>query len=139
VARQISLTTLETFEVIECAACGVPFAITKRFNDGRRESKEQFYCPNGHTLSYKESPADLLRRDRDRLAQSIAEKDDEIARERAMRQDAIRSNTALRGRVTKLSKRAAHGTCPCCNRTFQQLARHMAQKHPEFITKDGAA
>jgi hypothetical protein len=22
--------------------------------------------------------------------------------------------------------------CPCCNRSFQNLRRHMATKHPEF-------
>jgi hypothetical protein len=24
--------------------------------------------------------------------------------------------------------------CPCCNRTFQQLARHMKAKHPEHAS-----
>jgi hypothetical protein len=26
----------------------------------------------------------------------------------------------------------ANGVCPCCNRTFQNLARHMAGKHPDY-------
>lgn len=27
---------------------------------------------------------------------------------------------------------AAFETCPCCKRTFKQLAAHMKNKHPEF-------
>lgn len=29
------------------------------------------------------------------------------------------------------AKRSAASACPCCKRTFRQLARHMAAKHPE--------
>jgi hypothetical protein len=28
------------------------------------------------------------------------------------------------------------GVCPCCNRTFQQLARHMKAKHPGYGPTD---
>ncbi len=34
--------------------------------------------------------------------------------------------------MTKVKKRAANGVCPCCNRTFSDLARHMKAKHPDF-------
>lgn len=42
----------------------------------------------------------------------------------------------MKGVATRLKNRAAHGVCPCCNRTFQQLARHMSAKHPDFKTAD---
>lgn len=29
------------------------------------------------------------------------------------------------------------GVCPCCNRTFKNLARHMAGQHPGFTEGDG--
>lgn len=36
----------------------------------------------------------------------------------------------------RLRKRASAGVCPCCNRTFSQLARHMQTKHPTFIAQE---
>jgi hypothetical protein len=66
------------------------------------------------------------------MAQRIAEKDDEIRSERELREAAERSAAAAKGNVTKLRKRAAAGVCPCCNRTFLALQKHMAHKHPDF-------
>lgn len=43
-----------------------------------------------------------------------------------------RSHAATRGHLTRTKKRGGHGVCPCCNRTFQQLARHMKSKHPDY-------
>ena len=47
-----------------------------------------------------------------------------------------RSHSATRGHVTRQKKRAAAGVCPCCNRTFKQLARHMERKHPNYTKGD---
>lgn len=44
-----------------------------------------------------------------------------------------RSLAATKGHLTRQRKRAAAGTCPCCNRTFKQLADHMAKKHPDYV------
>lgn len=27
-------------------------------------------------------------------------------------------------------------SCPCCNRTFQNLQRHMTSKHPDYVSLD---
>ena len=48
------------------------------------------------------------------------------------REEAEASLQATKGVVTRLKKRAIAGVCPCCNRTFQQLAAHMAHKHPDY-------
>jgi hypothetical protein len=53
-----------------------------------------------------------------------------VQAERANR--AEREASIERDKLARLRKRAKHGVCPCCKRTFQQLARHMKQKHPEF-------
>ncbi|HEX9950777.1 MAG TPA: hypothetical protein VGB53_03340 [Rubricoccaceae bacterium] len=37
-----------------------------------------------------------------------------------------RRAAAQKGAHTRTKKRIAAGVCPCCNRTFQDLARHMA-------------
>lgn len=116
---------VEDLTVTRCAECGCNFGVPGDFLNCRQADKRSFYCPNGHVLSYKESEADKLRRERDRLAQRIAEKDDEIARQE-------RLVAAARGQVTKIKNRVGHGVCPCCNRTFENLARHMASKHADF-------
>ena len=97
-----------------------------------------FYCAYGHRQYYikGESEETKLRRERDRLAQQIAQRDDEIKRQREMRVAAERQAAAARGQVTKMKRRAQGGVCPCCNRTFAGLARHMNAKHPEFAAID---
>lgn len=45
-----------------------------------------------------------------------------------------RSAAAYKGAATRLKNRAKAGVCPCCNRTFQNLARHMASQHPDHET-----
>ena len=37
-----------------------------------------------------------------------------------------------KGAKTKLKKRIANGVCPCCNRTFVNVQRHMATQHKDF-------
>jgi len=115
-----------------CPICGVHYGLERRYYDHRnngatdaRGKKLSWHCPNGHSLIFTESVAEKLRRERDRLAQRVAEKDDEIALQR-------KQLIASKGQVTRLQKRAKAGTCPCCNRTFSNMARHMQTKHPEF-------
>lgn len=93
-----------------------------------------FFCGYGHSQFYVigETEADKLRRERDRLAQRVAERDDEIKRQRELRKDTERQLSATRGVVTRIKNRVGHGVCPCCNRTFGDLSRHMATKHPTY-------
>jgi hypothetical protein len=133
----------DLFERQDCIDCFINFMVPKGFTDKRRSDKRTFYCPNGHPMSYTLSEADKLRQERDRLAQRIAQKDDEIRSawatatdQRERREAAERRASAARGQVTKLKRRASAGVCPCCNRTFAQLARHMAAKHKGFTAEE---
>lgn len=100
----------------------------------KRSENIGFHCAYGHSLVFKEgeTEADKLRRERDRLAQQIAYKDDEIKRQREQREAAERRLSATKGVVTKIKNRVGNGVCPCCNRTFGNLARHMMNEHPHF-------
>lgn len=115
-----------TFESIECCNCGIVFAVSKERDDRWRQKHERFYCPSGHPQSYRaESEEEKLRA---KLAS---------ARERAdhyqdQRDRLERSNIAIRGHQTRLRKRIRAGCCPCCNRTFQNLQRHMKSQHPKY-------
>lgn len=48
---------------------------------------------------------------------------------------AERSRNALKGVVTRTKNRISKGVCPCCNRQFKDLERHMTGQHPDY-TKD---
>lgn len=113
------------FAEIDCCKCGVVFWVPARLNAARRKDGGTFYCPNGHAQHYTETDADRFRRERDRLQQKISEMQD-----RADKKD--RQVAAYRGQITKLKNRASKGVCPCCNRSFQNLRRHMESQHPDF-------
>lgn len=125
-----------SFYVDTCCSCGMQFAMPTEFNNIRRNDHKAFYCPSGHSQSYQsESESEKLRRERDRLAQRIAERDDEIKRQRELREAAERQLSAAKGRVTKIKNRVAKGVCPCCNRQFSNLHRHMTTEHPTFTAE----
>lgn len=118
-----------------CCRCSTNMFIPDELEDSARKSPDiWFYCAYGHKQHYSEgeSEATKLRRERDRLAQRIAEKDDQIADERRRREEAERRESAQKGQVTKLKNRIGRGVCPCCNRSFTDLRRHMDTKHPDF-------
>lgn len=110
--------------VVECW-CGIRHAIPAELDRQAHHNGTGVHCPLGHTWVYKQTKADRLER--------------ELAEERRRRQAARdlldaeqRSHSATRGHLTRSKKRAAAGVCPCCNRTFQNVARHVSTKHPEF-------
>ena len=45
---------------------------------------------------------------------------------------AERSAAAYKGHLTRVKRRVGNGVCPCCNRTFKNLADHMTTKHPDY-------
>lgn len=122
-----------------CCTCKcemwIPDALYEAADRGR--GKIGFHCAYGHSnvFAVGESEETKLRRERDRLAQRIAERDDEIARQRQLREETERRLSATKGVVTQIKNRVGHGVCPCCNRTFGDLARHMAHQHPTYAAE----
>lgn len=126
----------EKLSTLRCASCHILFAVPDGFEEARRNDHKVFFCPVGHSNVFMgESEAEKFRRERDRLVQHIAQKDDEIVAERDRRETAERRMAAARGQVTKIKNRVGHGVCPCCNRTFENLHQHMNSKHPTFIAQ----
>src|SRR3990167_10385434 len=110
--------------------------IPKSLNDAalRGRGRIEFFCAYGHGQVYTEGESEetKLRRERDRLMQRLAQKDDEIRAAVDLQREAERSAAAFRGQVTRVKNRVGNGVCPCCNRTFSDLARHMHSKHPDY-------
>lgn len=125
VALQFTITFQNTGE---CPTCGVPVILTDNHERRLRESKATFYCPNGHPQSFKTGELDRLKKELE-----SAKRDADWQRQR--REQEERSHAATRGQMTKLKNRVTNGVCPCCNRTFKNLQRHMQSKHPEAVEK----
>lgn len=123
----------------KCHKCGCDMMLPDElYAAAHRDENIMVYCGYGHPGVFRagETEADKLRRERDRLTQRLAEKDDEIKQQREEREAAERRASAAKGVATRLRNRTAVGLCPCCNRTVSQLARHMKSKHPEFATTE---
>lgn len=117
-----------TLEVEVCGGCGVLFAAPERLIDRCRETGDSFFCPNGHSLVYNDY-------ENARLKKQLAATKDRLAAERARADQTEASLRATKGVVTKQKqklKRVSEGVCPCCNRSFRDLRRHMATKHPDY-------
>ncbi|MFC6487312.1 hypothetical protein [Nitratireductor sp. GCM10026969] len=124
---------------LTCCRCKSDMWLPDDLYSAARKSPDiSFYCPYGHPQHFPEGETEevRLRRERDRLKQQLAQKDDEIGWQRNQREAAQRSASARKGQITRLKNRAAAGVCPCCNRSFENLRRHMASKHPGFVSEE---
>lgn len=118
-----------------CPSCGIKYAAPKYFFKARRDGDQgvkNWWCPNGHSLSFTISQNDTLRRERDLLKQQIASVEDERAAAWRAAAEAAADRKKVERELKRTLNRAGAGVCPCCNRTFQSLARHMKNRHPEI-------
>jgi Zn-finger protein len=124
-----------------CWKCKEPIWLAEDTHAVLRRSAATFYCPNGHNCHFPHGPTEAEklekelakeRQQRQRAEQRVAEWADEARAARDQAKAERNRANGYKGHATRLSKRAKAGVCPCCNRTFQQLARHMATRHPTF-------
>lgn len=127
--RGTTFKASDTLVVEVCCNCHMPFAVTDEFKDDRLKDKKTFYCPAGHPQSYVGKSDEQKIRD---LENSLAK-----ARDNAefWKQQERRAIINAKAAATRAANRAKAGACPCCDRTFVQMARHIATKHPEFATE----
>lgn len=132
---------------VDCCRCGSPIWMLEGDYSSLLRSHKPFHCLFGHSQSFTEDQGiegqlAAMKRERDRLALKVAEKDDEVRAERERTRKARekadhnqRSANAYKGVATKLKKCAVAGVCPCCKRHFRELERHMASQHPAYIAE----
>lgn len=117
-----TLTYTEELVVHTCW-CGMAHAIPRALSNTADREGKTVYCPLGHSWVTKDS-------DHDRLKQKLASQTAQLDQQRA-RADAAEAKAAkLAADALRAKKRASAGVCPCCNRTFQNVARHMKTQHP---------
>lgn len=118
---EVSISTILTFSIEECCACGIRFGIPSQIQLNLRESHKSFYCPNGHSQSYTgESQSEKLQRELKR--KELAN----VVRDKLNAQSEVAT-------LNKKLKRVHNGTCPCCKRSFANLKAHIKTKHPELL------
>jgi hypothetical protein len=121
------LVYTETLVTVTCW-CGINCAIPRDLEAVARRKGQIVYCPLGHQWAYTDTTVKELERERQR--REAAERQAQATRDLLHAEE--RAHAATRGHLTRQRRRARAGVCPCCNRTFQQLARHMASQHPGF-------
>jgi len=127
VEREVTIT------ILDCCTCGGPVALSKDQERSLRESHRPFYCPAGHSQAFEaETEAERLRRvlhlseiEKTRIAA-------ELAQARTEADAALGEMVAAQQDAARAKRRAAAALCPCCNRSFTQLRRHLQTKHPEY-------
>lgn len=121
-----ALLETNSYERMQCGECGITFWIpTSLYDECRKVKGKGWHCPNGHARVFSESAVEKLQRQLDAERTRNAE----IMKQRDQAERKLKSKERVLKRMTN---RVAHGVCPCCNRTFQNLQRHMSTKHPDF-------
>lgn len=105
---------------INCGECGGTYAINERYREQRHQKGESWtcpYCKTGWGYSGKSENAKLKRElaeEQQRLQRALARENEE---------------RAAKEKLARKMKRLSRGVCSECNRTFQNLARHMCTQH----------
>lgn len=117
--------------VVTSCWCGIGLAIPEDLHAYANRHKHTVYCPLGHRFIYGDTTEEELEAAKNQLATAHRR----ITATRELLHAEERSHAATRGHVTRKRKqleRVVAGVCPCCNRSFADLRRHMLSKHPEF-------
>jgi hypothetical protein len=121
-----------TFQVVYCChkECGAPIAIpTPTYNRFKSNPSEYFHCCFGHSQHFAgPTEADKLKRELEQ------ERESKLWWQKKADQHS-KTVSAFKGQITRIKNRVKNGVCPCCNRTFQNLMRHMQTQHPDFAVK----
>ncbi len=134
--RGYSLTLSASCDLVTetCYSCGILFAMPADHKQRLLKNRNSFYCPNGHAQQY------TGKTEAEKLREQLEAKDRELERERsrtaaarAEAQMAENSRRVTKGHLTRIKNRIKHGVCPCCNRQFKNLQRHMENKHPDYV------
>lgn len=107
-----------------CANCGVHFGLDAYHESKLREDGRRFFCPNGHSLVFSSENARLKKQLEEAQRERTAAKCEAMA-ERHDREVAQK-------KLENAQKRAKSGMCPFCTRSFTNLQRHCATKHPHL-------
>lgn len=128
-------TATRELTVIDCGECGGSYAISEPYREKKQETGGFWTCPYCKCgWGYSEDKTDLAKA---KEAQRKAEQSRDYAWQAAREEREKHGHTERRRRAekaakTRLKNRVGKGVCPCCNRHFVNLQRHIEGQHPEF-------
>jgi hypothetical protein len=137
-----SLQYSDTLIIEECCSCGIAFAMPKSFQQQCLDRPgvnvgKGFYCPNGHVQWYTgPSEAKKQAERAKRAEEQAAYWRDQMANEQMQHQATKRRERAQKAAKTRIKNRVSKGVCPCCNRSFANLRRHMTTQHPDYTNEE---
>lgn len=117
--------------VVTSCWCGIVVAIPSDLHDYAVRKGTEVFCPLGHRFVYGDGENARLKREIEQERQRAVRLRAEIDQKRAEIEHQRRRIAATKGALTKTKKRIGNGVCPCCNRHFANVERHMKTKHPE--------
>ena len=126
--------TLESFG--ECINCGTPIYGSQQLKKQLLANHKTFYCINGHAQHFVGETEEA--RLKKKLEQVERERDAARARELMAKNNerSARHSAAIsKGKLRAQLERIKNGVCPCCKRSFANVRRHMATKHPHVLEK----
>ena len=116
------------YELVTCGAegCDQTFGMHRRFYDLTHRTGQTWYCPKGHPRAWR--------------GRTTEQKLKDAEAEKVHLHDQLRAAVAeaekRRQQLLRDRQRYAAGVCPCCNRSFPGLARHIASKHPDYDARE---
>ncbi len=133
----MSVVQLYTSELvlIHCYKCHAAFGLNKDHYERARNTGIGFFCTNGHEQFFCDTEIKKLQRERDQLTARNDQLKAEADYQRNRRRQTERQLSATKGVVTRTKNRISKGVCPCCNRYFANVHKHIESQHPSY-TKD---
>jgi hypothetical protein len=132
---EIVLLNGERHVVKQCGTCAVRHTVPEIVYNSYLAEGGYWHCPNGHARGFRKGTDEIekenVRRERDQLKQNAARLEEEASLALVRAEKAEAANK-------RLKKRSSAGTCPCCSRTFANMAEHMKHQHPQFVADGGA-
>jgi len=127
-----TLTLEGTYELIACSheGCGIQFGMPSRMYEVCKNTAREWYCPNGHRRYFTgKSDLEKSQERNQTLSRSVEQLEHRVEIVRGQRDFHERSARSFKGHLKRTKSRCHAGLCIDCNRTFQNLARHMKTKH----------
>jgi len=129
----IDLSITEKAVKINCCKCYTPFLVIDSAYRRWSEQGEGFYCPYcGTSQHFTVSKVDALKKEISSMKRQLKSTKDSRDYWLSRHDEVERRRVAQKAATTRLKNRVKNGVCPCCNRSFQNLAKHMSVKHPNY-------
>lgn len=122
---------------VDCGECGGTYAINERYNRQKQENGGTWNCPYCKvSWGYVKSEVTKLKEKLEAEYQRRMREQQKHDQTKAALKDTENQRRAEKAAKTRIKNRVASGICPCCNRTFKDLAAHMATKHPSYAQEE---